>query len=134
VPPQSRRPIRTDFRLPIDSPGAAPTPPPWTGVPGVGPAPTPPSGSAGPTSAVTRMLNAIWSSDGGGQGGRPLDEALTNLGDSYIENDRVVWDPPAELSPDYADYLSQSVAELNRLIETGVVEIDDDGNIRPTGA
>jgi hypothetical protein len=97
----------------------------------MGPTHTPPSRSVGPRSAVTRTLAAIWSSDGGGQGGRPLDKALTDLGESYIENDRVVWEPPADLSPAYADYLSQSVAELNRLIEAGVVQIDGDGNIRP---
>jgi hypothetical protein len=56
MPPQSRRSIRSDFRLPIDVPGAVPAPPPWARVPGVGPAPTAPP-AAGPTSGVTRMLD-----------------------------------------------------------------------------
>jgi hypothetical protein len=122
--------------------GAAAARPPWAGVPGVGLTPTSatsvagflgPASDVGSSTALTRRIEGIWSSDGGGEGGRPLDQALTNLGQSYIENNRVIWEPPTDLSPTYTDYLSESVAQLNRLIERGLVEIDTDGNIRPTG-
>jgi hypothetical protein len=122
-----RRPLRADFVLPIDAPGATPAPPPWVRVPGMGPA----RAVSPATSSLTRVLDEVWTSEGGGRGGRPLDEALTNLGDPYIENERVVWDPPADLDPAYSDYLSESVAELNRLMDRGVVEIDAEGNIKP---
>jgi hypothetical protein len=103
-------------------------------MPAAGFTPTAPSALAARRDDVTGTLDAVWLSDGGGQGGRPLDDALTNLGESYIEGGRVGWDPPAELATSHTDYLSQSLAELNRLIEKGVMEIDADGNIKPTGA
>lgn len=129
---QPRRSIRSDYSLSINAAGA--TPPPWVGAFAAVSAATPESQqslSARPLNDVTRALNAIWSSDGGGQGGRPLDDALTRLGESFIEGGRIVWEPPADLDPVYTDYLSESVAQLNRLIERGVVVIDEEGNIRP---
>ncbi len=127
-----RRPIRMDFR--IEAPGSVSAPPPWAVVPGSAAPPSPATALAGrSTSAETRLLKTLWYSDGGGQGGRPLDEALTNLGESYIQGGRVVWELPTDLDSVYADYLSESVAQLNRLIEQGVMEIDSDGNIRPSG-
>jgi hypothetical protein len=48
---------------------------------------------------VTSMLAQVWSSDGGRQGGRLLDEALTSLGEAYVKGDRVVWELPEDLDP-----------------------------------
>jgi len=81
---------------------------------------------------VTRLLDQVWSGDGGGQGGRPLDESLTGLGTAYVDGSGVVVELPDELDATYADYLKESVAQLNRLIEQGVMQIDSEGNLRPT--
>jgi hypothetical protein len=78
---------------------------------------------------VATDLDRAWSSNGGGQGGGHLDDLLTNLGSAYIELGRVNWEPPDGLDPVFVDYLSQSVAELNRLLGYGAVRLDDDGNI-----
>jgi hypothetical protein len=131
-----RREIRTDFRLGIDARGTAPAPaaPPWVRVPALGPSASASSSLPVSASAVTRRLEEVWSSAGGGQGGRPLDDSLTTLGESYIQNDRVVWEAPGDLDPEYVDYLGQSVEQLNSLIDRGLVEIDADGNIRPTAS
>lgn len=130
----ARRPIRTDFTIEVSGPTPQAMAPPWAVVPGSVAPPTPAAAaSAGrSTSAVTRLLDTLWYSNGGGQGGRLLDEALTNLGEPYVgENGQVVWELPVDLDPDYADYLSESVAQLNRLIELRVVEIDAEGILRP---
>jgi hypothetical protein len=83
--------------------------------------------------AVTKALDEVWSKVRSAKDGQALDDALAELGQASIERDRVVWQPPRGLSANYADHLSKSVAELNRLIETGVMEIDADGNIKPVG-
>jgi hypothetical protein len=132
--PPERRPLRTDSVLAIDTPGAPPVPPPWVRVPAAGAASGaagPPPPEAGGPAGMTRVLDTIWSSDGGGQGGRPLDEALSNLGQVYVEGSQVVWQPPADLDPIYQDYLAESLAQLNRLIEAGVMVIEGDGTLRP---
>jgi hypothetical protein len=132
-----RRPLRTDTTLPISTPGARPAPPPWVRLLGMGAAAAAPSAEArapesgGPTS-VTRLVETIWSGDGGGQGGRPLDETLSSLGTAYVEGNRVVVELPEELDPTYADYLQASLAQLNRLIEEGVMQVDSEGNLQPT--
>jgi hypothetical protein len=129
-----RRPLRTDSVLAIDTPGASPVPPPWVRVPAAGAAlgaAAPPTAEAGGPAGMTRVLDTIWSSDGGGQGGRPLDEALSTLGEIYVEGSQVVWEPPTDLDPTYQDYLAESVAQLNRLIEAGVMAIDAEGTLRP---
>ncbi|MFE1839623.1 hypothetical protein [Streptomyces sviceus] len=43
----------------------------------------------------------------------------------------MVWNPPRDLDAEYADYLSASVERLNGLIADGVVEVTEDGSIRP---
>ena len=44
---------------------------------------------------MTRLLDTLWYSNGGGQGGGQLDEALANLGESYVDgNGEVVWQLP----------------------------------------
>jgi hypothetical protein len=133
----ARRPIRTDFTIVVSGSTRQVLPPPWAAVavPGSVAPPTPAAAaSAGrSTSAATRLLDTLWYSNGGGQGGRPLDEALTSLGESYVENGQVVWEfsEDEDLDPTYKDYLSESVAQLNRLIKQGVMVIDDQGQLKP---
>lgn len=82
---------------------------------------------------TSRTLEAAWNGDGGGRGGEHLDDLLTDLGEAYIEDGRVKWDPPPRLDPTYVDYLSQSVEDLNSRLRSGNLTIDEDGNIRPHG-
>jgi hypothetical protein len=34
---------------------------------------------------MTRLLDTVWCSNGAAQGEHPIDEALTNLGESYVD-------------------------------------------------
>lgn len=77
---------------------------------------------------LSMRLEAIWSSPGRGQ---DLDDLLSDLGNAYVEEDRVMWDPPPDLDPAFANYLSRSVEELNSHFQAGILTIDEDGNIRP---
>lgn len=77
-----------------------------------------------------RLQALLWNEDGE-QGGDDLDELLSILGDAYIEEGRVKWDPPADLDPILLSYFSRSIQELNKLIEHGAIRIDDNGDIRP---
>ena len=119
--------------LAVGTPGVAPAaPPPWVLQPVAVATPSAVNQLAPPSArapSVTSMLAQVWSSDGGGQGGRLLDEALTSLGEAYVEGDRVVWEVPENLDPLYRDYLLVSVDQLNRLIEAGVMQIDEDGTL-----
>jgi hypothetical protein len=83
----ARRPIRTDFTIEVSGSTRQVLPLPWAVIPRSVAAPTPAdAASAGrSTSAVTRLLDTPWCSDSGGQGGHPIDEALTNLGESYVD-------------------------------------------------
>jgi len=126
VSPGERRPLRSDFKFTVDTPPGAP---PWsaqTNDPASTEAPV-----EGVRESTTMKLQRAWSTTGQGDGGAILDKALTDLGESYAEGDRVVWLPPADLDTEYADYLTASVGQLNQLITNGVVEIADDGTIRP---
>lgn len=73
---------------------------------------------------ASRTLEAAWNGDGGGRGGEHLDDLLTDLGEAYIEDGRVKWDPPPRLDPTYVDYLSQSVEDLNSRLRSGNLTID----------
>ena len=77
---------------------------------------------------LSMRLEAIWSSPGRGQ---DLDDLLSDLGNAYVEDGRVMWHPPPGLDPAFADYLSRSVEELNSHLQAGILTIDEDGNIRP---
>jgi hypothetical protein len=82
-------------------------------------------------SETTRKLEDLWSSGGQGRGGEDLDEFLSGLGDPYIEEGRVKWDPPPDHDPIFVDYLSRSVEALNDRLQTGAIRIDAGGEIRP---
>jgi hypothetical protein len=79
---------------------------------------------------VSTELEAAWSGDGGGDGGRALDDLLTGLGTAYIEGGRVIWQPPKSLASFFVAYLERSVEELNTRLGEGTLILDDDGNIK----
>jgi hypothetical protein len=101
--------------------------PPWLTQPGH-PAPPggPPQGRRDSTSARVRRL---WSTAGDGRGGDALDNELSALG--TFQHADLAWQPPADLDPQLADYLTASLAQLKRLVEDGVVQIAPDGSITP---
>src|SRR4051812_9768636 len=76
-----------------------------------------------PRAEVTADLEAAWESDGGGLGGRTLDERLTNLGRAYVANGRVRWEPPTDLDQALVAYLSRSVADLNSRLRSGELTV-----------
>jgi hypothetical protein len=84
-------------------------------------------------SEVSAKIEAAWSSDGGGRGGKDLDDIISGLGAAYVQGGRVVWDPPPGLHPTYMNYLSWSVEELNNRLQAGTLTIDEDGNIKAPG-
>jgi hypothetical protein len=84
-----------------------------------------------PSSELSLRLEYLWGSDSGGQGGRFLDEHLSNLGDAYIEKGYVRWNPPPDLEPSFVDYLTRSLEALNSHLQAGTLTVDASGNIRP---
>jgi len=82
-------------------------------------------------SETSRRFVALWSSEGGNRGGDELDDFLSDLGNAYVEDGRLRWDPPSDLDPVVANYFSRSIDELNKQIDLDVMRIDDEGNIRP---
>jgi hypothetical protein len=82
-------------------------------------------------SDISVRLEYLWGSDGGGQGGRLLDEHLSSLGDASIDKGYVRWNPPPTLDSALVDYLARSVEALNSRLQAGTLTIDASGNIRP---
>ena len=80
---------------------------------------------------VSRMLEAAWFGPGNEQGGDALDDLLNGLGQAIVEAGRVKWTAPSRLDVSLREYLSQSVDELNRRLDSGELQLDEDGNIRP---
>jgi hypothetical protein len=91
-------------------------------------APPPAFGPPAQPSPVTTDIDNLWNSDQGNQ----LLDTLDNLGEAYSQNGRVFWNPPADLDPNYVDFLSNSIDDLNRRIDAGELEIDANGSIRAT--
>lgn len=83
------------------------------------------------SSDISIKLETLWSSGGGGRGGQDLDDLLNDLGDAYVEDGYVKWDPPPSLDPVFGDYLSRSVEELNSHLRAGTLMVNEDGGIRP---
>ncbi|MEJ2870952.1 hypothetical protein WCD74_24530 [Actinomycetospora sp. OC33-EN08] len=56
--------------------------------------------------------------------------AESELGEARVEGGGLVWEPPATLDAATRDYVTASVAELNRKLADGRLEVDDQGVIR----
>jgi len=79
------------------------------------------------------MLAAMFASDGGGDGGRRLDDVLSGIGEAWLEGGAVNWEAPSDLDPAYRDFLSRSVEALNSRLAEGALVIDERGTITPSG-
>jgi hypothetical protein len=82
-------------------------------------------------SEPTRKLDAFWSGRGGLTGGDELDDYMDNLGEVYIEDGHVKWNPPAELNSAIAEYFNISIQEINKKLDSELFQVDNDGNIKP---
>ena len=125
IPSGPRQPLKPGFRLSVNT---LPSTPPWV-IQATDEALAPPV--EGFRENATMKVQLAWRTVGRGDGGAILDQTLTDLGQSYAENGRVTWIPPEDLDAALIDYLAASVGQLNQLIAEGVMEVTEEGTIRP---
>jgi hypothetical protein len=78
---------------------------------------------------IPAIAGAIETLASGSRSSGSIAELVGSLGEAYVENGRVQWEPPDSLDPTIREYFEASVQELNNYLDLGTAEVDESGAV-----